>query len=168
MRKVMPEELDILISIDEASSELYEAAGIELELDHDHPFVMAESLRWSAAINKGCAYLALDQNNTPIGFITFGMVDDNPYLDQLSVHPDFMRQGVGGRLLGMAISWSGDRSLWLTTYAHVSWNRPYYQRHGFVEVPEASCGPELRGILKEQRSVLPSPEYRIAMVRDAR
>ena len=98
-------------------------------------------------------------------FATLCKVDDEPYLDQLSVHPDNMRQGVGTKLLEQVLSCSGDRPLWLTTYAHVSWNKPYYEKRGFVQVPEEFCGPELREILQKQRVALPAPEERVAMVR---
>src|ERR1041384_5245290 len=34
-----------------------------------------------------------------------------------------MRQGLGRRLLRRAIEWAGREPLWLTTYAHIPWNR---------------------------------------------
>ena len=167
LRKAVSEELDRLIDIDDEASTLYEAAGIKIALDYDHPFVVAESQRWADAINKGLVYLALDANNTPVGFVAFCMVDNQPYLDQLSVHPNNMRQGVGTKLLNVAISWSDDKSLWLTTYSNVAWNRPYYEKQGFITISEESCGPELREIIRQQRDALPNPDERIIMVRHA-
>ena len=93
------------------------------------------------------------------------MAERDPYLDQLAVRPRAMRRGIGAALLRQAISWSGDRTLWLTTYSHLSWNGPYYQRHGFVPMPDDTCGVELLAILEEQRAVLPDPGKRIAMAR---
>ncbi len=55
--------------------------------------------------------------------------------------------------------------LWLTTYAHLPWNGPFYERHGFVVMRDNDCGPELRAILDEQRAVLPDPKKRVAMAR---
>ncbi len=78
-----------------------------------------------------------------------------------------MRRGIGTSLLRRAIAWAAADSssrLWLTTWAHVPWNAPFYARHGFVAHPEAACGPELRAILRRQREVLPDPDRRIAMV----
>jgi hypothetical protein len=86
-------------------------------------------------------------------------------LDQIAVHPRSMRCGVGASLLHHAISWSDGRSLWLTTYAHLQWNRPYYEPYGFVVIDEGECGVEIRAILQEQRTALPHPKQRIAMVR---
>jgi ribosomal protein S18 acetylase RimI-like enzyme len=76
-----------------------------------------------------------------------------------------MRQGIGRRLLERAIEWAGGESLWLTTYAHIPWNRPFYERHGFVTIPESACPPGIVAILDDQRKALPAPHQRIAMRR---
>ncbi len=157
----------MLVAIDDEAGELFVQAGLTFAFGESHPFVVAETRRWAGAIEQGLAHVAVDLRDEPFGFITLRLVDDEPYLDQLAVRPAAMRRGVGSTLLGHAISWSGGRPLWLTTYSHVPWNRPYYERHGFVSVPESACGPELRTILQEQRAVLPDPAERVAMVRRA-
>jgi GNAT superfamily N-acetyltransferase len=134
-------------------------------LEKDHPFVVAEANRWAIAIEDGLAQVAVDGDDRPIGFVALRCVDNQPYLDQLAVRRRYMRRGVGSALLHYAIAWSGSRRLWLTTYSHLPWNRPYYERHGFAHVPEDSCGPELRAILQTQRAALPDPEQRVAMMR---
>lgn len=76
-----------------------------------------------------------------------------------------MRRGIGAMLVRRALGWAAERggALWLTTYAHLPWNRPYYERFGFEVVPEAQCGPQMRACLEAQRGVLPVPHQRIAM-----
>lgn len=165
LRKARPDELSSLIDIDDDAGELYAQAGIKFELDRNHPFVVAESVRWRAAIEQGLAYVAVDAEDRPMGFMTQRFVDGEPYLDQIAVRRSHMRCGVGTALLVRAIEWSVARPLWLTTYSHVPWNRPYYERHGFIAVPERACGAEIRAILQEQRAALPYPEQRMAMVR---
>lgn len=165
LRPARPDELHKLIAIDDAASELYAQAGLDLALTKDHPFVVAEAVRWAGAIEEGRAYVADDWQDEPIGFVTLRLVDGEPYVDQLAVHPHAMRRGIGAALLRQAIAWSADRALWLTTYAHLLWNKPYYRRHSFVSVPDSVCGAELRAILLEQRAALPDPDKRIAMVR---
>ncbi len=165
IRVATPADLEHVIAIDDAASCLYLQAGLSFELDETHPFVIAEVARWADAIEKDLAYIACNESDQPVGFAALGIVDTWPYLDQLSVHPDFMRLGIGTRLLQSAIAWSGDRPLCLTTYAHLAWNKPYYERLGFEEVAERDCGPELQDILQSQREALPDPEQRIAMIR---
>ncbi|GAB5450821.1 MAG: hypothetical protein Hals2KO_11490 [Halioglobus sp.] len=165
IRKARRAELNTLITIDDAASTLYSQAGLTFELADDHPFIEAESRRWADAIAAGRAHVASNERDHAIGFIVLSYVDDAPYLDQISVHPDYMRRGVGTQLLACAIRWADEQPLWLTTYSHVPWNRPYYEQHGFRQVAVASCGPGIRSILELQRAALPAPEQRIAMVR---
>lgn len=168
LRLARSDELDALVAIDDAASELYVRAGLVLSLGADHPFVLAESARWAQAIERELAHVAVDTNDEPLGFLTLGVVDDAPYLDQISVHPRAMRRGIGSALMQRAFTWSGARPLWLTTYSHLPWNQPYYERHGFTLVPERDCGPELKQILATQRATLPDPERRVAMLRPPR
>lgn len=160
-----PDELESLVAIDDEASELYAQVGLKFALEKSHPFVVAESVRWAYAIERGLAHVAVNRQDEPIGFVTLSFVDGEPYLDQIAVRLSDMRCGVGTTLLRYAISWSSGRPLWLTTYSHLSWNKQYYERHGFVMVPEGMCGAELCVILKAQRAALPDPDRRIAMVR---
>lgn len=166
VRLARPNELRKLVDIDDAASELYIQAGLQLSLDKNHPFVATEAVRWAEAIERGLAHVAVDREDHPIGFMTLRFVDGEPYLDQLAVRPSNMRRGIGATLLRHAISWSGERPLWLT-YSHLPWNRPYYERHDFVLVPEGACGPEIRVILQDKRAALPDPDQRVAMVHRA-
>lgn len=165
IRLARSDELRALASIDDDASALYAEAGLHVVFDADHPFVVAELQRWERAIARGLSHVAADAEERPLAFMTLGIVDGAPYLDQLSVRKSAMRRGIGSALLEQAFVWSGSRALWLTTYAHLAWNRPYYERYGFTQVPEGDCGPELRAILEEQRGALPHPDQRIAMVR---
>ena len=94
-------------------------------------------------------------------------IDGVPYLEQVSVRRDAMGRGLGRRLLEHAIHWAGREPLWLTTYAHVPWNRPFYERHGFVTIRESACPAGIVAILSDQRLALPAPGERIAMRRAA-
>lgn len=165
LRTARPNELRRLVDIDDDASELYAQAGIILDLGSTHPFVIAEAVRWGAAIAKGLAVVAVNAQDEPVGFAAFGLVDGEPYLDQLSVRRNLMRRGIGAALLDHVVAWCAGRPLWLTTYSHVPWNRPYYERKEFSAVPDSVCGPQLHALRDEQRAALPCPAERIAMVR---
>jgi GNAT superfamily N-acetyltransferase len=71
-----------------------------------------------------------------IGFAHVRELESHAHLDQLSVHPDHTRRGVGAALVEAAAARAavkGHGSLTLTTYADIPWNAPFYARHGFVE-----------------------------------
>ena len=167
-RLARPDEIDTLVAIDDDASQLYAEHGIRVELGPDHPFARAERARWLRAAELGRAFVALDEAGTAVGFAALDLIDGAPYLDQLAVRRAAMRRGLGARLLALAESWArsvGGSSVWLTTYAHLPFNRPYYERHAYVIVPEASWGAGIRHHVHEQRCHLPAPEQRIAMRR---
>ena len=155
-----------LRAIDDDACALFAAHGVEVELPHDHPFAREELARWLHSAEHGSVFLAVDRAGAAVGFTALELVDGEPYLDQLSVRVAAMRQGIGGELLARAADWArsvGGSALWLTTYAHLSFNQPYYERHGFVVVRESECSAGLRNHLDEQRRILPAPGQRVAM-----
>ena len=95
-----------------------------------------------------------------------GTLDGEPYLDQLSVRVGHMQRGLGTALIEavarLAAS-TGARTLSLTTYAHLPWNKPFYERRGFETVPAAEWAPEIAGQISLQRKWLPFPDERVVM-----
>ncbi len=161
-----PEALPDAVRIDDDASLLYAEASIHFATDAEHPFALAERARWQRSAERGRLWFARDSQGARVGFASLDVIDDAPYLDQLAVQRSAMRRGVGRRLLHEALAWAArtdSSALWLTTYAHLPWNRPYYEAHGFVVVPESECGPAIREHLAEQRHHLPFPEQRVAM-----
>jgi GNAT superfamily N-acetyltransferase len=168
IRPALPSELPILNAIDDDASTLYAAYGIPLELPAGHVFLREELARWLRSAELGCAFLAVDAAGTALGFAAVGAADGAPYLEQLAVRVSAMRRGIGGRLLERAADCAraaGATGIWLTTYGHLPFNRPYYLRHGYEVVPEAACGPDIRHHLDQQRRCLPEPTQRVAMRR---
>jgi len=158
------DELPAVLALDEDASLTYESFGLVIVLDREHPFSVDEERRWGADLQAGRLIIACLDGDDRAGFISFHLVDGVPYLDQLSVRRVHGRQGVGRRLLRRAQIWAAPYGeLWLTTYAGLPFNEYFYAANGFEVVPEAECGPGIRGFLESQRAALPAPERRIAM-----
>jgi GNAT superfamily N-acetyltransferase len=168
IRTAQSDELDSLRAIDADASTLFPAHGIELDLSPEHEFARAEQARWLRAAEQGRVFVVTDAAGASLGFTALDVVDGEPYLEQLAVRAAAMRRGIGAALLARAVVWAraqAGRALWLTTYSHLPFNRPYYERHGYVVVPEEDCGPGILHHLVEQRRHLPAPAERIAMRR---
>ncbi len=56
---------------------------------------------------------------------------------------------------------------WITlvTLREVSWNAPFYARHGFVELEESHWGPGLRTLVKGERKLGFPMSLRVVMRR---
>lgn len=163
-------DLSELREVDDDAALLYVQAGLTLDLPDDHEFVVSERGHWQRSLQAGSAIVATDLRGGMLGFAAVTRLDRQPYLAQLSVRRTHMRRGIGSALLYAALDAAQARgaSLWLTTYDHLPWNRPFYERNGFTRVPEAICGPEMRAELQIERSALPLPEMRVAMRRQHR
>jgi GNAT superfamily N-acetyltransferase len=166
IRPALPSELALLGEIDDDAVQLYVQHGVAVALTREHPFARDELRRWLRSAELGRTFLAVDDADAGVGFAALDLLDGEPYLDQLSVRPSVMRRGIGSRLIGRSLEWArsaGGAFLWLTTYGHLSFNREYYEKRGFVVVPESDCGPGIRHHLAEQRRYLPAPDERVAM-----
>jgi GNAT superfamily N-acetyltransferase len=167
IRKASPDEIDEIVSIDVDACSLYDQVGLAADLGPEHPYSAVERACWTRCAREGNAFVAGPPGAPPVGILVMDRIDGAPYLEQLSIRRTAMRQGLGRRLLYRAIEWAGREPLWLTTYGQIPWNRPFYQRHGFVTIPESACPPGIVKVLDDQRGALPAPEDRIAMRRVA-
>lgn len=159
-----PQDLATLREIDDDAGALFETAGLFLDLPEGHEYHLAERRRWARSLARGATTIATDSNSHALGFIALDEVDGDPFVAQLSVRVAHMRRGIGTMLLHAAVGRvAAGGSLWLTTYAHLPWNQPFYQRCGFGVVEEWQCGTELREQLRFERRWLPRPEQRVAM-----
>jgi GNAT superfamily N-acetyltransferase len=165
IRQASADDIDEMVSIDTDACTLYSEAGLDLDLGPEHPYSAAERAAWTRCAREGNAFLAGPADAPAAGLLVLDRIDGAAYLEQLSVRRRAMGRGLGRQLLARAIAWANGEPLWLTTYGHLPWNRPFYERHGFVAVPEAACPPGMVAILDEQRAVLPAPHQRIAMRR---
>lgn len=170
IRMASPDEMDTVLAVDEDACRRYATAGVTIDLPPHHPFIVAERTRWSVSLRSGDVFLAEAVGTGPVGVAVLGRLDGEPYLDQISVRLEHIQRGVGSVLLQNAVSWAArrGRGLWLNTYGHLAWNRPFYERRGFALVDERSWNPEMRAVVAEQRASLPFPEQRVVMFRPGR
>jgi GNAT superfamily N-acetyltransferase len=165
VRLASRDELRVLFDIDDDSGQLYRTAGVVIDLPVTHPFIVDERARWTRSVEARRTLIA-EVAGKAVGFAAVDLVDGAAYLDQLSVRFGAMRKGVGRRLVVEAARLGeslGKHEIWLTTYGHLPWNRPFYERMGFEVVPEGEWGAGVRHHVDAQRESLPLPEERVAM-----
>jgi GNAT superfamily N-acetyltransferase len=114
------------------------------------------------------AWLATDERGAPVAFIVVDLIDGNAHIEQVSVHPDHARQGIGRMLIEHVASWADERklqALTLTTFRSVPFNAPYYRRLGFHELAPEQITPGLGEVLAAEVAFGLDPSSRVCMRR---
>ncbi len=106
------------------------------------------------AMEQSCLWVVLHEGRTPVGYALFQARDGATLLAQLDVHPDQGRKGLGAALVNHVIGEVKKRDLlplYLTTFANIRWNAPFYSKLGFLEIPPDDQPDFIRAILQEEQ-----------------
>lgn len=105
-----------------------------------------------AAQQAGNLWVTL-AHDKPVGF-ALASLGGTAILKELDVHPSHSRRGLGRKLIqavAEAAAGAGFDYLYLTTFANIQWNAPYYRRLGFVDAEEETLPAEVANDLALQR-----------------
>jgi putative acetyltransferase len=156
-----PDDLSCIAPIELTAARLLEGHAPEAVL---HEVTPIEDLQ--AAQLDGRLWVAR-VGDMPIGFALAEMLEpDTAHLEEVDVHPDHGRRGLGGRLVRSVCRWADARGLaavTLTTFRDVPWNMPFYARLGFQEVAAAALTPALRDVLEDEARRGLDPTRRVVM-----
>lgn len=110
-----------------------------------------------------------DDSDAAIGaYLVSDVVDGAGHVEQVSVDPAYAGRRLGSALIDEAARWAteqGYAALTLTTFTHVPWNAPYYERLGFRVVPPDEMGEELCALRVHEAELGLDRWPRTAMVR---
>jgi GNAT superfamily N-acetyltransferase len=150
-------------AIEADAGERFRAIGLHTIAD-DEPPSAELLLRY---VRTGTAWVA-ELDGEVVGYASASVVDDEGHLDQVSLIGAAAGRRIGQALIEAVIAWTAARGLpavTLTTFRDVPWNGPYYERLGFVAVPEHEQGPQLAAIRAAERGAGLDVLPRIAMRR---
>ncbi|NDZ79608.1 GNAT family N-acetyltransferase [Streptomyces sp. SID10853] len=139
------DDLPALQDIERAAGQCFRDIGMP-EIADDEPLPLDELARYRRA---GLAWVAADGADSPVAYLIADRVDGNLHVEQVSVHPDSARRGIGRSLLDRLADRAaadGVPALTLTTFTDVPWNAPYYARCGFRPLGDHEIGAGLRDI----------------------
>jgi GNAT superfamily N-acetyltransferase len=123
----------------------------------------------AARRDAGRIWVMADDSGEPVAHLMADLVDGCLQIEQVAVHPDSARRGLGRALLDHAANRAaadGLPALTLTTFAHVPWNAPYYARCGFRVLDDAEVTPGLRAIREREAAMGLDRWPRVCMRRD--
>jgi GNAT superfamily N-acetyltransferase len=156
-----PRDLPLLPSI--------ELAAARLLAGHAPSAVLNETtsqfaLRKARRLGRLWVVLSGDE---PVGFAHV-MVHERgvAHLEEVDVHPDHGRRGLGRRLVQTVCAWAtshGFEAVTLTTFRDVPWNMPFYARLGFVPVAPDAVSVALHAVIDDERRRGLDPARRVVM-----
>jgi GNAT superfamily N-acetyltransferase len=160
-----PEDLTRLAAIELAAARLLAGHAPDSVLSETTPREVLELAR-----RAGHLWVAL-ADRVPVGFAHVEVIDgDAVHLEEIDVHPDHGRRGVGTKLVLHVCAWAasqGYESVTLTTFRDVAWNMPFYARLGFCVVPLDQVSPGLRAVVADETRRGLDPSCRVVMKRRA-
>jgi GNAT superfamily N-acetyltransferase len=122
------------------------------------------------AQREGHLWVAL-ADDVPVGFAHVVVMDrDLAHLEEIDVHPEHGRRGLGTGLVLQVCHWAaahGYTSVTLTTFRDVPWNMPFYARLGFTIVPPEQLSSSLRAVVEDETRRGLEPSRRVAMTRSS-
>jgi GNAT superfamily N-acetyltransferase len=122
--------------------------------------------RHRALIAQGSCWVAADDQDRPVGFLSAGIEGDVLHIWELDVRLDRQGSGIGRALLQQAIMDARRRGLaavTLTTFREVAWNAPFYRKSGFRILEGAEVDERLASLLIGEAEHGMPAEQRCAM-----
>lgn len=132
IRPTREDDIPQLIIVERAANAASDQLGF-VNVEH----VMSEEIH-RVHQQDGRSWVAVDEQDQPLGFAVACEVSGHGHLEELDVHPDYWRRGIGRTLIITVCEWASARgysALTLTTERDVPWNAPFYAKLGFEIVP---------------------------------
>lgn len=149
IRSAKPEHLPFLNDIELAAAALFPAGFLPEHILSE--CVPSDAL--ACAMEKNMLFVAEAADGTPVGYAFLQTIEDHAFLAEIDVHPAHGQRGIGSALIRYAVESlrkTGWTELYLTTFAHIKWNAPFYEKLGFRTLDAKEQPLFIRNILLEE------------------
>ncbi|MGX5804097.1 GNAT family N-acetyltransferase [Bradyrhizobium sp. Arg314] len=163
IRPARVEDAEALPQIEQSAGLAFRAI-LQLAWLADGDNVSAE--RHRALIAGGACWVAADNKDRPVGFLSAGIEGDALHIWELDVRLDRQASGIGRALLERATADAkrlGLAAVTLTTFRAVAWNAPFYRKFGFRILEGAGIDERLAGLLSDEAEHGMPSDQRCAM-----
>ncbi|MCP4590970.1 MAG: GNAT family N-acetyltransferase [bacterium] len=165
IRRPRRDELAALPEIERLAAERFASVGLAEVMSQI--VTPVELLRERA--QAGQVWVAAGEEDQPVGFAVVSVLDGNAHLDELDVHPEHGRRGIGSALVETVCEWAratGYCAVTLSTLRNVPWNAPLYGKLGFRILLVRELTPALLQLLESEARLGLPMEDRVLMRRE--
>jgi GNAT superfamily N-acetyltransferase len=165
VRRARTTDVAAIQDVERAAGELFRGIGMADVAAHDPP----SAAELEAYLADGRAWVSVGPGDTPVGYALVDLLTRYVHLEQLSVRPDYGRQGRGRELFEVVVGYAravGRDRVTLSTFAEVPWNAPLYARWGFRLLRPQLTEPELAAFVEAERSIGLDVDARVLMAFD--
>ncbi len=156
--------LSAIPRIEQAAAAVFPEADLPLHIRYR----VTDRATLAAAQQDGRLWIALNAKREPVGFAHVCQIDEQAHLDEMDVHPEYVRRGIGTALVNTVLDWArsqGYGELTLITFRHLPWNAPFYAALGFEVVGDDLLGDQMRDLLQQEARAGLKAANRICMRR---
>jgi GNAT superfamily N-acetyltransferase len=156
------EHLPAIPRIEQAAASMFPEADLPLHIRYR----VTDRRTLAKAQREARLWVALNSRREPVGFAHAGLIDNQAHLDEMDVHPDYGRRGIGTRLVRTVVEWATEQGfdeLTLITFRHLPWNAPFYATLGFAVVDAESLGDEMLDLLQQEAAAGLKAANRVCM-----
>lgn len=118
-------------------------------------------------IGDGAVFVAVEAGGVPVGYAAAIPIDSWSHLRELAVHPAHGRKGLGRALVGAVVAAArkgGRTGVSLTTFRAVPFNRLFYEKLGFRELPPGEAPQMLAEAFRREVPAGIDPADRLLML----
>jgi GNAT superfamily N-acetyltransferase len=105
-------------------------------------------------------------SDIPVGFAACSAYENGAVLEEIDVVPAHGRRGLATALISLACGWARNHDLKfmeLSTFDAVPWNAPFYQKLGFMILPENEWSSYIHAVRREEEASGLPMEHRVVM-----
>lgn len=143
LRDARTDDLQHLPAVEQSAATIY--FGVETGYVGDGATLALDILDLCRA--AGTLWVAVEAGDVPVGFLAATEIDSSLFILELSVARAHQCKGLGRALLEKAINharWAYLPAVSLITDREIPWNRPFYNRCGFVTLDSTRVSAGIR------------------------
>jgi len=154
-------DLPILQVIEQAASQQFSEFGLD---GLENINLSIETL--IEAQERNYVWVITTTTQEIVGFAVVSTSGSYVHLEEIDIHPNYARQGLGRALINSICNWSkttGFQAITLSTFRDIPWNAPYYERLGFSIIPENRLSEDLLRVQQQETDLGLPTDQRVMM-----